>query len=85
MAGEMETILDKLKSNRFCAFVDVNFKGFDAGKEKFTDPDLSKFYRELLGKDDDAAPPQSRTIFFPNAGLKPSLDLKDHGIFATSR
>jgi C-terminal peptidase prc len=80
-AGDVETVLDKLKSQHFCAFIDVNFKGFKAGDEKLSDPDLTKVYRELLGKDDESAPPASRTIFFANTGMKPSLDLKDHGIF----
>jgi C-terminal peptidase prc len=81
-AGDIEQVLDKLKSQRFCAFLDVNFKGFDSGKEKVNDPDFAKFYRELLGKDEDTGPPQSRTLFMPNAGLKPSLEGTDHGIFA---
>jgi carboxyl-terminal processing protease len=81
-AGDIENVLDKLKCHHFCAFVDVNFHGFNPGKEKVADPDLAKFYRELLGKDDEVGPPQSRVIFMPNAGLKPSLDLTDHGIFA---
>jgi carboxyl-terminal processing protease len=80
-AGDVETVLDKLKSQHFCAFIDVNFKGFNAGDEKVGDPDLTKVYRELMGKDDEGAPPQSRTIFFANTGMKPSLDLKNHGIF----
>jgi C-terminal peptidase prc len=81
-AGDIETVLDKLKSQHFCAFIDVNLKGFKAGNEKVTDPDMTKVYRELLGKDDESAPPQSRTLFFANTGMKPSLDLKDNGIFA---
>jgi carboxyl-terminal processing protease len=80
-AGDMENVLDKLKSQHFCAFIDVNFKGFDAGQEKVSDLDLSKVYRELLGKDDESGPPQSRTLFFASREMKPSLDLKDHGIF----
>jgi C-terminal peptidase prc len=82
-AGDIENVLDKLKCHHFCAFVDVNFHGFNAGEEKVADPDLAKFYRELMGKDDEVGPPQSRVIFMPNSGLKPSLDLEKHGIFAT--
>lgn len=82
VAGDMENVLDKLKSNRFCAFIDVNFRGYEAGKEVVGDPDLSKFYREWLGKDDELGPPHSRTIFMPNPGMKPSLDDKNNGSFA---
>jgi carboxyl-terminal processing protease len=80
-AGEIENVLDKLKSQSFCAFVDVDFHGYKAGQEKVGDPE--KIYRELIGKDDDAGPPQDRVVFLPNSGLKPSLDLAQHGIFAT--
>ncbi|HYV35358.1 MAG TPA: S41 family peptidase, partial [Gemmataceae bacterium] len=81
-AGDIENVLDKLKCQHFCAFVDVNFKGFDPGKEAATDPDLTKFHRELLGKDDEAASTDSRVIFLPNFGTKPSQDTGDHGIFS---
>ena len=81
-AGDVEHVFDKLKSQHFCAFVDVNFKGFDAGKETVPDPDLTKMYRELIGKDDEDVALQSRVIFLPNSGLKPSLDPANHGIFA---
>ena len=83
-SGDIEQVVDKLTSQRFVAFVDVNFLGFDAGKETPPDPNLQNFYKEFLGKDDDnpkiTAP--SRAVFLANAGLKPSLDLDKHGVFA---
>ena len=36
-AADIEHALEKLKSHRFCAFLDVNFKGFNAGKEPAPD------------------------------------------------
>lgn len=80
-AGEVEGALDKLKSQRFVALIDCNFLGFDAGKEAVPDPNLANFYRELLGNEDAKEAP-SRVIFLANGGLKPSLNLKDHGVFA---
>jgi carboxyl-terminal processing protease len=79
-SGDIEHVFDGMKSNRFVAFVDVNFKGFKAGKEPVSDPDGNKLYREFLGKDDDG-PPLSRVIFLSNNGTKPSLDLPEHGLF----
>ncbi len=49
---DIETILDPLKSQRFVAFIDCNFLGFDAGKETAPDPKLENFYREFLGPED---------------------------------
>src|SRR5262249_24087339 len=61
--------------------LDCNFLGFDSGKEAAPDPNLSSFYREFLGNEDAKTPP-SRVVFLANNGLKPSLNLKEHGIFA---
>ncbi len=81
-SGDLEQPFDKLVSNRFVAFIDVNFLGFDAGKEKAPDPNIQNFYREFLGGDENKASPLSRAVFLANPGLKPSLDLDTHGAFA---
>src|SRR6516165_3982302 len=47
-AGEIESALDKLKSQKFCAFLDVNFKGFNPGKDPAPEANLTNFYREFL-------------------------------------
>ena len=83
-AADVEHALENLKSHRFCAFLDVNFKGFNPGKEQSPDTDLAKYYREFLGgdKDEEHPLPAGRVIFLANIGLKPSLDLAEHGVFA---
>jgi carboxyl-terminal processing protease len=81
--GDVEQALKKLKSQRFVALLDVNFKGWNSGKEKAPDVILSNFYREFLGNpDDEKAPTVSRAIFLANSGLKPSLTVDGHGAFA---
>jgi len=79
-SGDIENALDKLKSRRFAAFLDVNFMGVKLPKDKAPDPDLTKLYKEFQGKDDDKAP-VGRVIFLANSGLKPTLELQDHGVF----
>ena len=81
-SGDIENHLNKLKSQRFVAFVDVNFLGFNMPKDQSPDPNLQNFYREFLGSEEAKEPP-SRTVFLANNGLKPSLDLEKHGVFAT--
>lgn len=81
-SGDIETILDQLHSQRFVAFIDCNFLGFDAGKERAPDPNLGNFYREFLGNEDAKDVIPSRVVFLANSGLKPSLNLGKHGIFA---
>jgi C-terminal peptidase prc len=80
-AADIESAIEKLKSQRFVGLIDVNFKGFDSGKEKAPDVNLTNFYREYLGKDEEKGPTASRVVFLANSGLKPSLDLEKHGVF----
>lgn len=82
-SGDIENILDPLQSQRFVAFVDCNFLGFDSGKDPKPDPNLANFYREFQGNDDvKVSNIPSRVVFLANNGLKPSQNLGEHGIFA---
>jgi C-terminal peptidase prc len=80
--SEFVAALDKLKSQRFVSFIDAHFTGFNLGKEPPPDPNIGKFYSDLVGKDDDKGGLPSRAFFFANSGVKPSIDLKGHGVFA---
>jgi carboxyl-terminal processing protease len=83
--GEIADALKGIKSQRFCTFLDVDFKGFDPGKQSVAEPTLGTSpYKEFLGDDgtDDHAPRRGRVIFLATNGLTRSLDLKDHGVFA---
>jgi C-terminal peptidase prc len=82
-AGDMGHAFEKLKSRRFVALLDVNFRGFDSGKETAPDPNLANFYREFLGsQEDEKEPAASRVVFLANPGLKPSLTVDGQGAFA---
>ena len=82
-SGDIEHIIDKLASERFVAMVDVHFMGFDAGKEKAPEPNLSNFYREFLSQGDEGKDPSpSRVAFIAGSAVKGSLDLDKHGVFA---
>jgi C-terminal peptidase prc len=83
-AADIGQELDKLKSQRFCALIDVNFRGLDSGPEKVAEPTLGASpYKEFRGpavKEDDTSA-QGRVIFLATNGLTPSLDLEKHGLF----
>lgn len=83
-AAEIEHELQAIKSKRLCLFVDVNFKGFDAGKGPAPELNVENLYQEFLGKDKekDNKSLTGRVLFLANRGLKPSLDLEQHGLFA---
>ena len=52
--GDIAQELDKLKSQRFCAFLDVNFKGFKLAGKPTPEPSLGEnAFKEFLGSDED--------------------------------
>jgi C-terminal peptidase prc len=83
-AEEIGEALKPLKSRRFCTFLDVDFKGFNAGPEPLAEPSLGKApYQEFLGDDgsEDHVPDPGRVVFLATNGLSTSHDLKEHGLF----
>lgn len=83
-ADDVRKIFDVLHARRFCAFVDVNFKGFDGKGLNIPEPRLGRSpYREFLGDDGSLAHAsrEGRSLFLANNGLRDSLDLKKHGLF----
>ncbi|HEY7328254.1 MAG TPA: S41 family peptidase [Gemmataceae bacterium] len=86
-ASEIGDALKGLKSQRFCVLLDVNFKGFTTDDKKVAEATLgSNPYSEFLGTEENDEEPAKpgRALFLANLGLVPSLDLKDHGVFAAS-
>ena len=84
-AADIAERLQKLKSRRFCAFVDVDFKGFI--DPKITETTLgSSPYKEFLGDDksDEHNALPGRVIYLATNGLSVSLDLKKHGLFTSA-
>lgn len=80
-APEIEHALEKLKSQRLCVLVDVNFKGFDAGPAGTLEPSRTNLFKEFLGSDEENVPP-GRVVFLATDGFTQSIDVKDMGLFA---
>jgi carboxyl-terminal processing protease len=83
--SEIGESLKKLKSQRFCVLLDVDFKGFTTNDKKVAEPTLGNNpYGEFLGTDegDDEVVKPGRAVFLAGNGLIRPLDLKDHGAFA---
>ena len=84
-AADIAQEFDKLKSKSVCVLLDVNFKGFDAGKESIPDASLGENpYKEFLGDDktEEHNPLPGRVIFMASNGLVAGPDLDKHGLFA---
>ncbi len=84
-AADISEAFDKMKSRRFCAFVDVNFHGYKNEPVKISDPTLSaEAYREFMGpvdKDEESSALPGRAVYLANSGLAASPDAEKDGIF----
>lgn len=80
-AVEIQKTLEKLKSQKFCAFVDVDFKGYKPDKGPALAVDLRKAYQEFLSTSKEDQLPAGRVVFVPNGKLTASLDVDGHGLF----
>jgi C-terminal peptidase prc len=84
-ATEIGDALKNMKSERFCTFLDVNFKGYTGEAAGVGEPTLgANPYKEILGDDgtDEHLAHTGRVLFLANNGLANPIDAKDHGIFA---
>jgi C-terminal peptidase prc len=81
-AADIAQELDKTKCQHFVVFLDVNFAGFNVGKDKAPPINLQNLYTEFKGKDEEGAAKPGRIIFLANAGLRNSLEGEKHGLFA---
>ncbi|MEY4395693.1 MAG: hypothetical protein RL595_2942, partial [Planctomycetota bacterium] len=77
-------VLKNLKSNKFCTFLDIDFKGFQSKGKSVAEATLgTNPYQEFLGDDgsEDHLPATGRAVFLATNGLTASLDLEKHGAF----
>jgi C-terminal peptidase prc len=83
-ATEVGDALKDLKSERFCTFLDVNFKGYTGEAAGVGEPTLGASpYKEFLGDDgsQEHLAHTGRVLFLATNGLANPVDAKDHGIF----
>lgn len=82
-AGELEQMVERCKSTRIVAFLDVNFMGFDRDREKVSTVGLEKRFQEFdrLSEEEDnrrrALPPVA--FLSANDGTTPSPENKANG------
>jgi C-terminal peptidase prc len=83
-APEIAQEFDKLRSEQFCAFIDVNFRGYKDLPVKIGEPVLERAaYREFRGADrnEDRPAAPGRVLFLATNGMNAMIDTKDHGLF----
>lgn len=83
-ATEIQQVFDKLKSQHFCALVDVNFHGYEKGPVAIAEGSVPHdFYREYLGPTEKGEAPTTpgRAIFLANNGFRTPINHDNNGLF----
>ncbi|MFN6052608.1 MAG: S41 family peptidase [Planctomycetia bacterium] len=83
-SSDISDVLKNLKSNKFCTFLDIDFKGFQSKGKSVAEATLgTNPYQEFLGDDgsEDHLPATGRAVFLATTGLSASLDLEKNGAF----
>lgn len=86
-AAEIGEALKNLKSQKFAAFIDVDFKGYVGAPPANSEQPLGKDpYKEFIGDDgtEEHGAQPGRVVFLATNGLSTSLDLKTQGVFTTA-
>jgi C-terminal peptidase prc len=81
LAADLAAELDKLKSRRFCALIDVSFKA-PSGDGSLSDQVTGSFhYIEFRGTEKQGQQPPGRVLLLATDGTTQALDLPRHGLF----
>ncbi len=81
--SDLEPAFKKLKGQKLLFMMDVDYKGFAAGKEKILEPAIRDLIKLVYGDDDreDNALPTERVMIFGNLPFRDPLTKGDHGLF----
>jgi carboxyl-terminal processing protease len=84
-AQDIEEEVKRLKSQELCVLLDINFKGFDPGKETVAEPSIRDFLLTFLGardKEEQTLPPGRAVILARGGSTAPPLVTQDKvGLF----
>jgi len=82
-AADIEHELEKLKSERLVALVDIDYKGVTLDKNSVVEPSVLDMVRVFVGNEDkeEHSLPPGRVIFMASNVIAKHLDADDHGIF----
>jgi C-terminal peptidase prc len=80
---DIETAIAKLKSQRLCAVMDIDYKGIDHGKTVVPDPNIGDMLRVFVGNEDkeEHTLPPGRVIILSNNSVSHPLELPSQGMF----
>ncbi|HSQ54215.1 MAG TPA: S41 family peptidase [Gemmata sp.] len=82
---DLEPVFKKLKGQKVLFMMDIAYTGFDAGKEKVSEPSVRDLIKLVFGDEDNEehSLPSSRVMIFGNLPFRDPLAKGDHGLFYT--
>jgi len=84
LGSDLEASLKKLKGQKLLYYMDVSFKGFEAGKEKLAEPNLTDILTSIFGGEDkdDNALPMDRVFMLGSIPSQDPLSKDGHSLFS---
>lgn len=70
------------KDVHLAVFLDVDFKGYDPGKESVIEPTLNDLFKAMAGSDDKDEPPHDKLLILSNAPDAEAITVGDSSLFA---
>lgn len=85
LGSDLEASLKKVKGQKLLFYMDVSFKGYDAGKEKLAEPNLTDILTAIFGGEDkdDNALPQDHAFMLGSIPSQDPLSKDGHSIFSS--
>ena len=86
LGADLEAELKNAKDRKLCVFLDVSFKGFDAGKEVLVEPNLRDILAAVFGGDDkgELPPPRDKVVFLATTPTHDPLTKGKNGLFTAT-
>ncbi len=86
LGADLEAELKNAKDRKLCVFLDVSFKGFDAGKEVLVEPNLRDILASVFGGDDkgELPPPRDKVVFLATTPTHDPLTKGKNGLFTAT-
>lgn len=83
VGADLEGELKAAKDRKLCVFLDVSFKGFDAGKEVLVEPNLRDVLASVFGGDEkgELPPPRDKVVFLATTPSHDPLTKGKNGLF----
>ncbi len=80
---DIETAIAKIKSQKLCAIMDVDYKGIDHGKDVVPDANIGDMLRVFVGNEDkeEHTLPPGRVVILSNNSVSHPLELPSQGVF----